>query len=128
MIILHEPLVRCEKLQAEGDKLQAEGDKLWGDGYKLWAEGEKLYAEGDKLRAEGDKLRAEGLKLWAEGGELRDEGVRHYHAAVKDFFGEDILINWWTEIGEVKVLNKERAVMPFGELFVEHTTIEYKGR
>ncbi len=107
-IILHEPLVRCEKLQAEGDKLQAEGDKLWAEGLKLWAEGDKLYAEGDKLYAEGDKL-------YAEGGKLRDEGARHYHAAVKDFFGEDILINWWT--GEVETISKEREVLPLGELF-----------
>ncbi len=100
-IILHEPLVRCEKLQAEGEK--------------LWGEGDKLLNEGLKLRAEGDKLRAEGLKLRAEGLKLRKEGVRHYHAAVKDFFGEDILINWWTVV--VKPKSKKRAVMPFGELF-----------
>ncbi len=87
MIILHEPWVKAEKLYAEGEKLWGEGDKLWGEGLKLRDEGEKL----------------------------RNEGIKHYLAAVKDFFGEDINVNCWT--GKVLAQDKERAVMPFGELF-----------
>ncbi len=76
--------------------------------HEPWVKAEKLRAEGLKLWAEGDKLRAEGLKLWAEG-----RGT--YLLAIKDFFGESLDVDWWT--GRVKVLGKERVVMPLGELF-----------
>ncbi len=115
MIILHEPWIRSDKLLNEGEKLRDEGEKLWVKGNTLLSESRNLQEEGGELWAEGLKLRNEGLKLRAEGLKLWDEGYAIYRATVKDFFGEDILINWSTVV--VKPKSKKRAVMPFGELF-----------
>ncbi len=83
--------------------------------HEPWVRSDKLLNEGWKLRDEGNTLLSESRNLQEEGGELWDEGARHYRSAVKDFFGEDILINWVN--GKMEPPNKERAVMPFGELF-----------
>ncbi len=76
--------------------------------HDAWVRCEKLQAEGDKLQAAEEKLWGAGWKLW-------DEGEKLYQASIRDFFGKDISFSRFT--GEVKVLNKNRAVMPLGELF-----------
>ncbi len=107
-IILHEPWVKAEKLRAEGRGLHAVGDNLY-DRSGVFRNGHGgLLAKGRKLRKKASKICDEGRKLWRTGDKL-------YRASINDFFGENIPFNWVN--GKMEPPNKERAVMPFGELF-----------